>query len=547
VAELNARETLFLELVNRTRLDPVAEASRQGLTVSAVSADARQVLAVNTLLTDSARAHSAWMNSTDTFSHSGAGGSTETQRMQAAGYVLTGSWTTAENIAWSGSSSQGTYAADIEVTLQHSGLFLSAGHRDNMLNGNFREVGVGINLGLYLTGGTNFYGMMSSFNFAKSGAASFVTGVAYNDANGDGFYSIGEGMGGVTMRLLSGGAQVASGVSQLAGAYAAATAAGGDVEAQFSGGALAGTLGVQFNKTASNAKIDATAANAVAANVSATLTQGAVKLQLLGADSLSGTGNALNNVIIGNRGHNTLDGGAGSDTLIGGSGTDTAVFALSSGSYSISYSPTQNAFILRAADGSVETAKGIERFQFADKTIDAANLQLTEGSPQPPGGSPADTIRTIISGGAFSEELNGTDSDNLMMGRGGSDTLFALGGNDVLNGGKGKDFLIGGDGDDRFDFSTVLVKKKFDAIMDFTSSDDSIRLGKTVFAALGPAFKVGEFHVGPAAHDGNDRIIYNPANGKLFYDADGMGGAKAIVFATVGVGTSLEFGDFLYL
>src|SRR5439155_2628746 len=45
-------------------------------------------------------------------------------------------------------------------------------------------------------------------------------------------------------------------------------------------------------------------------------------LTLTGASAITGTGNALDNVITGNSGNNTLNGGAGNDTLEGGAGTD---------------------------------------------------------------------------------------------------------------------------------------------------------------------------------------------------------------------------------
>jgi Ca2+-binding RTX toxin-like protein len=48
-------------------------------------------------------------------------------------------------------------------------------------------------------------------------------------------------------------------------------------------------------------------------------------LTLTGSSALNGTGNALNNVIIGNSGANTLTGGDGDDILSGGAGNDTLV------------------------------------------------------------------------------------------------------------------------------------------------------------------------------------------------------------------------------
>ncbi|NLC70239.1 MAG: hypothetical protein GX751_02640 [Desulfuromonadaceae bacterium] len=55
------------------------------------------------------------------------------------------------------------------------------------------------------------------------------------------------------------------------------------------------------------------------------------ELHLIGTDNLSGTGNDLDNVIIGNSGDNHLDGGAGNDFLEGGSGDDTYLFGSGSG------------------------------------------------------------------------------------------------------------------------------------------------------------------------------------------------------------------------
>ena len=46
-------------------------------------------------------------------------------------------------------------------------------------------------------------------------------------------------------------------------------------------------------------------------------------LNLSGVDNLSGTGNALENTLVGNGGNNLLSGGAGDDRLFGGDGNDT--------------------------------------------------------------------------------------------------------------------------------------------------------------------------------------------------------------------------------
>jgi Ca2+-binding RTX toxin-like protein len=61
----------------------------------------------------------------------------------------------------------------------------------------------------------------------------------------------------------------------------------------------------------------------VQSTVSHTLAENVENLTLAGTSGLSGTGNALGNVLTGNNGSNALSGLDGDDTLIGGGGTDT--------------------------------------------------------------------------------------------------------------------------------------------------------------------------------------------------------------------------------
>ena len=60
----------------------------------------------------------------------------------------------------------------------------------------------------------------------------------------------------------------------------------------------------------------------VLASISYTLPYGVENLSLTGTDNINGTGNELDNFIIGNSGNNTLIGGAGNDILDGGAGDD---------------------------------------------------------------------------------------------------------------------------------------------------------------------------------------------------------------------------------
>ncbi len=153
MAQPTAYEQYLLELVNRARANPGAEAARlgvglnDGLTAGTIADTAKQPLAMNQFLNDSAQSHSDWMLATDTFSHTGANGSSPGDRMKAAGYAFTGSWTWGENISLKWGAGVSESASLVEGF--HDGLFRSAGHRANILNDAFKEVGIGIGLGEY--------------------------------------------------------------------------------------------------------------------------------------------------------------------------------------------------------------------------------------------------------------------------------------------------------------------------------------------------------------------------------------------------------------
>ena len=190
MATPTAQEQLFLELINRARLDPLGEAARYGVTdlnsglaPGQLNAAQKQVLAFNELLNDSADGHTAWMRSANKFQHESADGVTKAgTRMAAAGYSFSGtpsSW--GENLAWAGSS--GSIDANAYVLTLHQNLFKSALHRAATLKDSFKEIGIGAAAGPF----QGFNSLVVTQNFAVSGPNAFVTGVAYNDTNGDNF------------------------------------------------------------------------------------------------------------------------------------------------------------------------------------------------------------------------------------------------------------------------------------------------------------------------------------------------------------------------
>jgi len=199
-------EQYAVEVINRARANPAAEAARlgidlnEGLAAGTISAAAKQPLAVSPILTASARGHSQWMLNNDVFSHTGSGGSNPNDRMAAAGYKFIAPWNWAENIAWR-SSKRGTMTAANIDQLQED-LFVDTpiadrGHRINMLNSAVREIGAGFLSGSFQ--GYSHAGMLTT-DFASTAGNAFFTGVAYQDnVTKDNFYTPGEGLAGVTV------------------------------------------------------------------------------------------------------------------------------------------------------------------------------------------------------------------------------------------------------------------------------------------------------------------------------------------------------------
>jgi hypothetical protein len=370
---LNANEQYLLELINRARLDASGEAAiyglgdlNRGLLAGTISDAPKQPLAPNSLLNAAAVAHSQWMLSVDQFSHTGVGGSSPGQRMEAAGYAFSGSWTWGENIAWSGQSFGLDLSAQIDI--HHRGLFLSDGHRKNLLNGSFREIGLGQVGGDFTSGATTWDASMLTEKFAASGPGFFITGVTYSDRNANGQYSIGEGVSGVIAAIAGGQSTTTS----EAGGYA--LSAGSGVARVALGAAL-----VDVEVQGVNIKIDLSGSGQVASSASLALVSGVQHAILLGVGSLSLTGASGSERLTGNKGDNRviamggddlIAGGAGNDTLDGGTGTDTAIFSGVRTGYTITRGPGQTT--VTGADGT-DILSNIELLQFSDLTISIAN------------------------------------------------------------------------------------------------------------------------------------------------------------------------------
>jgi Ca2+-binding RTX toxin-like protein len=209
-----------------------------------------------------------------------------------------------------------------------------------------------------------------------------------------------------------------------------------------------------------NIKLDLLGTTAVACSGSLIMGANLIGLTLLGTEDLSGTGNALANVIEGNKGANTIDGGAGADILTGGAGNDTFILKAGQANGDVIGDFTGNGSAAGDSikfDGYTSAATLTHLFGNQWQIVDGSNVEIFSingavntgdysfvnagSSPPPPAPDP--------NGGAPGNlTLVGTSGANNLVGAAGNDQLSGLGGNDTLIGGSGADTLIGGSGND---------------------------------------------------------------------------------------------------
>lgn len=184
---------------------------------------------------------------------------------------------------------------------------------------------------------------------------------------------------------------------------------------------------------------------------------------------------------------------------------------------------------------SVDTLYGGDGFDIAH--YDEANygnltIRLDENPAQ--GRVSPDIYVSIegVVGGAGNDDIGGTS---------GANTLNGMGGNDILRGKGGADTFI---------FSTRPSATNVDHIRDFSVVDDMIHLDDAIFTALKPGklpatmFK----NIATGKQDADDVVLYRSSTGALYYDKDGAGGEKAVLFAILDTKpANLSAADFLVI
>ena len=111
-------------------------------------------------------------------------------------------------------------------------------------------------------------------------------------------------------------------------------------------------------------------------------------------------------------------------------------------------------------------------------------------------------------------------------------------------------YAVGEAGKDNFVFNVAPSLANRDVITDFSHVYDTIKLSHSFFKGMGTGpLHSNYFFAGTHAHDADDHIIYNKANGTLYYDSDGTGAHAQVLFAVVAnhANAGLAFSDFVLI
>jgi hypothetical protein len=214
-------EELYLQELDDARFNPGAFGASQGLNLWNVAP--AQPLAMNPDLVESARLHSQDMIANNYFGHISPAGLDPGQRMAAAGLPVQ-QWAESieNNTNWTANATPfpASYAAQNTVeslsglivdqgvpSLDHRIMLLDIGGADHAL----RQIGIGIASQDVADPSGPYTGLTTDYTIdlgSTTNGNSFLTGVVFDDATGNGEYEPGEGLGGVAIMVLNAGSTV---------------------------------------------------------------------------------------------------------------------------------------------------------------------------------------------------------------------------------------------------------------------------------------------------------------------------------------------------
>lgn len=208
-----AEDIYFLELINRARANPEAEAQLYNIELnegvsssSTISSTPKQPLAFNLNLYKAALAHSEDMLAQDYFSHyTYPTNDSPQERAMAQGY----NYFSGENIAINMSTGHLEITQNI-AAYHHQILFVdedypNRGHRVNMLTPSHAEAGVAFAKGDYEEWSN---AVVSTSDFGRGEKSAYICGVIYDDKNDNKFYDVGEGVPHATLTIVETGQSV---------------------------------------------------------------------------------------------------------------------------------------------------------------------------------------------------------------------------------------------------------------------------------------------------------------------------------------------------
>jgi Ca2+-binding RTX toxin-like protein len=321
----------------------------------------------------------------------------------------------------------------------------------------------------------------------------------------------------------------------------------------------------------------------VQASVTHALRANVENLTLTGSSNINGTGNVLDNDIIGNSGNNILNGLGGADDMQGFGGNDTywidnagdtvgenasagidivqstinytlglnveKLYLRPGGALNGTGNVLSNHIYGNAVANILDGGVGADRLFGAEGNdtyiVDSSGDLIFETIAGAPGGldTVQSTVNHTLANNVENLTLTGTANVN-GTGNAAANIIVGNSGSNFLDGELNSDTLTGGIGVDHFVFTTALGAGNIDTVTDFNVTQDFLRLDDTIFNTIAAGFLSADaLAIGISAADATDRIIYDPATGALFFDPNGFGGAAQVQFANIGTGIALTASD----
>lgn len=408
-------------------------------------------LVLNGQLASAAQDHSQDMAQEDFFGHTGSDGSSVAERVLEEGYNYT---RVGENVA----GGQTTPAAVVEAWMN------SAGHRANILNGNYQEMGVGYYLLSNDTGNINYQHYWTQVFGSSPSTTSEGASEAHtpdDSASGGGAVGGSTGAGDTAGDSSTDDADSTENTSKgnAGGSGSSSTPAAGDEpDGGFPNETPAGTLPdrQENNDTSSQEPSsepilisvggfliegtpDADRLMGTAAAQVIRALQGKDIVRARGGDDRVYGGNH-DDKLFGGKGNDLLMGRRGKDRLVGRRGTDT----LRGGKHNDTLKGS-------AGDDNLFGGAGSDRL-IGSRGND--QLFSHQGHDRLKGGHGDDWLkgaagRDRLTAGAGSDRIEGGKAGDRLAGGRGDDWLGGDRGRDRLNGGLGNDLLFGNNGSDR--------------------------------------------------------------------------------------------------